>query len=304
MEAALMRDDDNLCFAIPTYRLRDVSETVEQYDEHFWRKDEHIVPPPPPPPPLACRSMIAHVEARKTPFDINITLTATPPKTTAVVQPKESLGARRASPAGYLRPVNFVSQGPNLLASDPPAPAAQPSKSDCSSAPCTITRTIRSADKEYWDLGMGLSIPGVLEPQYAPTNPTLQIHAARHSEIYGFLNFFPLARWADKTSLAPNITLGVPVTGKVFFRPFFGVGESLNGWKPLGSRLPLQIDIIAGFTFLNQEIAEPGQPGPLAIQRERVWKPMFGIEVPVSALISKITQIGGGNKSSTSTPSK
>ena len=28
---------DNLYFVIPTYRLRDVGETVEFYDEHFWR---------------------------------------------------------------------------------------------------------------------------------------------------------------------------------------------------------------------------------------------------------------------------
>jgi hypothetical protein len=27
----------DLYFVIPTYRLRDVGETVEAYDEHFWR---------------------------------------------------------------------------------------------------------------------------------------------------------------------------------------------------------------------------------------------------------------------------
>lgn len=32
-----MQDEDDLCFVIPTNRLRDVGETVEQYDEHFWR---------------------------------------------------------------------------------------------------------------------------------------------------------------------------------------------------------------------------------------------------------------------------
>jgi hypothetical protein len=31
------------CFVIPIYRLRDVGETVEQYDEHFWRNG-HSVP--------------------------------------------------------------------------------------------------------------------------------------------------------------------------------------------------------------------------------------------------------------------
>jgi hypothetical protein len=32
-----MQDEDDLSFAIPTFRLRDVGETVEHYDEHFWR---------------------------------------------------------------------------------------------------------------------------------------------------------------------------------------------------------------------------------------------------------------------------
>src|ERR1700741_2534003 len=37
MECEAMPSKD-LSFVIPTYRLRDVGETVEQYDEHFWRK--------------------------------------------------------------------------------------------------------------------------------------------------------------------------------------------------------------------------------------------------------------------------
>jgi len=40
-----MQDEDDLSFVIPTYRLRDVGETVEQYDEHFWRNGHspHII---------------------------------------------------------------------------------------------------------------------------------------------------------------------------------------------------------------------------------------------------------------------
>jgi hypothetical protein len=33
----------DLYFVIPTYRLREVGETVEQYDDHFWRNG-HSVP--------------------------------------------------------------------------------------------------------------------------------------------------------------------------------------------------------------------------------------------------------------------
>src|SRR5271163_3413748 len=32
----------DLFFVIPTYRLRDVGETVEQYDEHFWRNGHSV----------------------------------------------------------------------------------------------------------------------------------------------------------------------------------------------------------------------------------------------------------------------
>src|ERR1700751_194026 len=34
---ALRQDEGQLSFVIPTNRLRDVGETVEEYDEHFWR---------------------------------------------------------------------------------------------------------------------------------------------------------------------------------------------------------------------------------------------------------------------------
>ena len=35
-----MQNDDGLCFVIPTNRLRNVAETVEEYDEHFWRSGQ------------------------------------------------------------------------------------------------------------------------------------------------------------------------------------------------------------------------------------------------------------------------
>src|SRR5450755_29956 len=35
--------EKDLSFVIPTYRLREVGETVEQYDDHFWRNG-HSVP--------------------------------------------------------------------------------------------------------------------------------------------------------------------------------------------------------------------------------------------------------------------
>ena len=34
--------DKELFFVIPTYRLRDVGETIELYDEHFWRNGHSV----------------------------------------------------------------------------------------------------------------------------------------------------------------------------------------------------------------------------------------------------------------------
>jgi len=34
--------ENELFFVIPTYRLRDVGETVEHYDEHFWRNGHSV----------------------------------------------------------------------------------------------------------------------------------------------------------------------------------------------------------------------------------------------------------------------
>ena len=34
--------EPDLFFVIPTYRLREVGETVEQYDEHFWRNGHSV----------------------------------------------------------------------------------------------------------------------------------------------------------------------------------------------------------------------------------------------------------------------
>src|SRR5260370_41704782 len=34
--------EKDLYFVIPTYRLREVGETVEHYDEHFWRNGHSV----------------------------------------------------------------------------------------------------------------------------------------------------------------------------------------------------------------------------------------------------------------------
>jgi hypothetical protein len=178
---------------------------------------------------------------------------------------------------------------------------AQKQSTDCSStgaSGCSASHTIRDYDLEYWDIGLGLSALGVKEPQYSPTSPQTQITAKNHAgTVFGFANLYPFAHWGNKTSYYPSFVVGIPVTGKVFYQPFFGIA-----WGPLGwwKKAPLAVNLVWGLDWLNQEKAAPNASGVYAIGHERVRKQMFGVELPVSALVSKIKSIGGsGNGSST-----
>ena len=219
----------------------------------------------------------ALIRGPRLPFDITLSLTAAEGKQSA---PAAS-GSRPSTPAA-------------------PAPGAQ--NQGCSwlsaNGQCSIgSHTVRSYDKEFVDAGIGISIPGVLEPQYAPTNPAIPMSPTRHTDLTGMLNFYPFAAIADKNSYFPSIAAGIPVTGKVFYRPYFGLAENFTGSRWFGW-LPVQLNFFAGMLWMNQEVTRDIRPGVLEITHSRVWKPTFGIELPVSALVSKIASLGTKSGSS------
>ncbi|MGA2132526.1 MAG: hypothetical protein ABSH50_09550 [Bryobacteraceae bacterium] len=184
----------------------------------------------------------------------------------------------------------------------PASKTGQTTNSGCSStgtSGCSTTHKIRDFDREAWDVGLGLSAFGVKEPQYSPSNPLQQISPKNHAgTVYGFANFFPFQAAGYKTSYYPSLLMGIPVTGKVFSQPFFGVSENILGWW---KRAPLQVNLIAGMVFLNQEVVTGNSSGSLEIGHARVWKPMFGVELPVSSLASKIKSLGGSSTTKSST---
>jgi hypothetical protein len=219
----------------------------------------------------------ALIRGPRLPFDITLSLTAAEGKQSAA-----AASGSRPSTAGA------------------PAPGAQ--NQGCSwlsaNGQCSISsHTVRSYDKEFVDAGIGISIPGVLEPQYAPSNPAIPLSPARHTDLTGMLNFYPFAAIADKNSYFPSIAAGIPVTGKVFYRPYFGLAENFTGSRLFGW-LPVPLNFFAGMMWMNQEVTRAVHPGALEITHSRVWKPAFGIELPVSALVSKIASLGTKSGSS------
>jgi hypothetical protein len=161
-------------------------------------------------------------------------------------------------------------------------------------------------DREALDFSIGVSIPGVRELKYssvsaAPTKTT-------HTDLYAFVDFYPLAvvqhftNWSktaylpSKESWVPHFNFGIPVTSQPFYRPYFGLSENLTSWWAESHGFPLRISFFAGLVDMKQKllIAQPG--GEVSLKPDRALKPLYGIEVPISSLVSKISGGKSGSK--------
>ncbi len=257
---------------------------------------------PEEPPP--CRYTVGEIQGGKNPFNINITLQAGgTEQSAAAANGEHQAGVLQSEPSPASVPILRAAvfhRGDTEAEDKPKAASGPPSDADCvsvsTSKGCTLKRTISAPDKEYWDLGMGIGIPGVREPNYTPSNPAVQLGSTRHGDVYAFVNFFPFATWAGKNSYVPGVAIGIPVTGKVFYRPFFGVSESVTSVRILKDHLPFQVNFLGGVVYLNQAVVVGDGSGGLKIAHARVCKPMYGVEVPLGNLISKISSVGGSSK--------
>jgi hypothetical protein len=238
---------------------------------------------------------------KKLPFDVSIT--------SAVGKTAESAkdGSTADAKADLNQNLSITSAAgkkadSNVTAS--PSQAPKPGTAICSgngnTPPCSTNRTFTSLDHEYWDVSIGVSIPGVRQTGYTFSNGTVNSSVTRHTDLYAFADVFPFGTLVPKQSWVPHINAGVPVTSQSFYRPYFGMAENLTGWKHLQKALslPVSVNFFAGAVYMKTQYIV-GNPQTSAefnsdLHWRRVWKPMFGIEVPVSAMASKL----GGKSSS------
>jgi hypothetical protein len=196
------------------------------------------------------------------------------------------------------------------------APAATSNAAACTgssnSTPCTMTRTFTSKDREFWDVSGGLAIPGVRETNFSfstsGSSGSTTTSTTRHTEAYAFVDLFPFWLIAPKDSWFPHLNTGIPITSKSLYRPYFGLAESLTGPTGLQKKLnlPVAINFTAGACYMKTEEILGSLPTTEAefkssLKWHRVWKPMFGVEIPVGSVISKI---GGKSSSSGGAKSK
>jgi hypothetical protein len=162
----------------------------------------------------------------------------------------------------------------------------------CDPSPCSFSKTVTHYDPEYWDVSLGASIPGVLEPKYSSTGTLAS--PTRHTDAYAFLDLYPLQHFANApTSLTsiPHFNLGIPITSQSLHRPYVGVAENL-GFLTKKIKLNIPLSVFAGPVFMKQQVYVPTIPG---LRWDHATKMMYGLELPISAITKYMK---GGSSSS------
>ncbi len=188
-------------------------------------------------------------------------------------------------------------------APQPSNPGTTTCSGQSNTTPCSMTRTFTSLDHEYWDVSIGIATPGLRETTYSFSSASGNVSSSvtTHTEAYGLVDIFPFANALPKESIVPHFAVGIPVASKSLYRPFFGVSENLTGWTKLQKKLnlPVGINFLAGIGFMKTQeiIGSPTSQAQFqsALAMHRVWKPMFGFEVPVASALSKLAGGKGGS---------
>ena len=182
--------------------------------------------------------------------------------------------------------------GPGAQTPGAPSANTQPSANlfDCSSlsstTPCTYSTSFLVDERQPIGFSLGVSIPGVREKVYSsPTTSSI----VTHTDVYGLIDFYPAFHWKNQETPIPHFNVGMPVTSQPFHRPYFGVSENLTSWWLERRGFPVRINLMGGMVYMKQQDAVPGPNSTTILVSNRVWKPLVGVEIPLSALASKIT---------------
>jgi hypothetical protein len=152
---------------------------------------------------------------------------------------------------------------------------------------------------------------------FASTDGTVTQKSNAKLNAYGFFDLYPF-HGADLAgppwSSYPHLMVGLPFSGKVFNRPFVGMGFlHLKQLPVVGKFIPLQANLYAGWVIEKEfkpktlTVGSPATVGALAndLRPERDWKPQFGIEFSIRSLkkaaASSTSKQGTGSSSKQAT---
>jgi hypothetical protein len=192
----------------------------------------------------------------------------------------------------------------------PPTCDSTPSSSSKAQASCTLTQSVTNEGLHHWDVSAGVPFNALNQYSFASTDGTVTEKSNAKLNAYGFFDLYPF-HGADLAgppwSSYPHLMIGLPFSGKVFDRPFVGVGFlHLKQLPVLGKLIPLQANLYAGWLIEKEfkpktlTVGSHATAGALAndLKPERDFKPQFGIEFSIRSLKKAAT--GSTTKQSTS----
>ncbi len=167
----------------------------------------------------------------------------------------------------------------------------------CEPSPCSFAKTVTHYDPEYWDISLGVSVPGVLENKFTTTTTngvtTFKPSPTRHTDAYAFLDVYPFQHYAEapaNLTAFPHFNLGLPITGQSLHRPYVGIAENL-GFLTKRIKLNIPLAVFAGPVFMKQQVYVPSITN---LKWDHAIKMMYGLELPISS-ITKYTKGGGSS---------
>jgi hypothetical protein len=174
-------------------------------------------------------------------------------------------------------------------------------------SPCKFNSTFNDEDLTHWDVSFGVPFHKLTDLQYnqsSGSGSSVVPKTVTRLNAYGFFDIYPIATDIVTPPLIawPHFKLGLPISGKVFNKPFFGMGDGLY-IKQLSKIIPVQFSFYGGVVY-NKEFRQiPGTVGSSNVQGHRVWSGSYGIEIPVKQFKTMLSNSSKSksNKSSSNT---
>jgi hypothetical protein len=148
--------------------------------------------------------------------------------------------------------------------------------------PAPLTQTFHALDREWWDLGIGMSTIPLRETVVTTVNGNSKLSTVNRINPYGFFDVYPFfAKFPKNTPWVPHFQVGVPLSGQPLHRPYAGIGVPLP-W--IERYMGFTVGVFGGIAFMRSQYSSAQNP-------HWVKKRMIGVELPVGQLLSKISGI-------------
>jgi hypothetical protein len=192
--------------------------------------------------------------------------------------------------------------------------------------PCTSTGPaapgVHDEGIAYWDVSIAVPVQGFRDVGYKQSTTggagTLNLPtaaSATRENAYGMFDMFVLGGedlYTPPTIGLPYVSVGVPISGKVFDKPYFALGEMVNlqsvgkmgvVGKYVAKYLPVQLRPMYGLVW-NKEfktIPASGTTPAETVFYRRALDPQFSIEISIKSVASKLNKSGSSKTAAKTT---